>query len=87
LGQAYNFLLVDDDPLFLAVAESVLQSLGQNVAATASDGDDGIAALDQAAPPIDVIILDLNMPRLDGLAFMRAAALSGFRGQIIISSG
>lgn len=87
MGQSYNFLLVDDDPLFLAVAESVLQSLGQNVVATASDGDHGIAALDQAATPIDVIILDLNMPRLDGLAFMRTVALSGFTGQIIISSG
>ena len=87
MDQAYNFLLVDDDPLFLAVAESVLQSLGQNVVATASDGDHGIAALDRAALPVDVIILDLNMPRLDGLAFMRTVALSGFRGQIIISSG
>lgn len=27
------------------------------------------------------------MPKLDGLAFMRAAAHSGFAGQIIISSG
>lgn len=87
MGQVYNFLLIDDDPVFLAVAESVLLSLGQNVAAKASDGDQGIAALDRAEPAIDIIILDLNMPRLDGLAFMRAAAHSGFQGQIIISSG
>lgn len=87
MGQVYNFLLVDDDPVFLAVAESVLQSVGQNVVATASDGDQGIAALDRADPSIDIIILDLNMPRLDGLAFIRAAAHSGFAGQIIISSG
>jgi EAL domain-containing protein (putative c-di-GMP-specific phosphodiesterase class I) len=87
MAQIFNFLLVDDDLVFLAVAESVLVSLGQNVVATASDGDQGIAALDQADPPVDVIVLDLNMPRLDGLAFMRAAAHSGFSGQIIISSG
>lgn len=87
MTKSYNFLLVDDDPVFLAVAETVLQSLGQKVAATASDGDLGMEALGQAEPPIDIIILDLNMPNLDGLAFMRAAAKSGFAGQIIISSG
>jgi EAL domain-containing protein (putative c-di-GMP-specific phosphodiesterase class I) len=87
MDRIYNFLLVDDDPVFLAVAESVLLSLKQNVVGTASDGDRGIAALAKADPPVDLIILDLNMPRLDGLAFMRAAAHAGFKGQIIISSG
>jgi EAL domain-containing protein (putative c-di-GMP-specific phosphodiesterase class I)/ActR/RegA family two-component response regulator len=87
MTQTFNFLLVDDDPVFLAVAETVLQSLGHNVAATATDGERGVGALTQARSPVDMIILDLNMPNLDGLAFMRSAAKSGFAGQIIISSG
>ena len=82
-----NFLLVDDDPIFLAVAEQVIGSLGKHAVSSANDGLAGLEVLKSADHPVDIIILDLNMPRMDGIAFIRAASELGFAGQIIISSG
>ena len=83
----HRFLLVDDDPIFLAIAEMVVASLGSPFVATATDGEQALQVLRETSPAIDVIILDLNMPRLDGLAFLRSASALGFAGQVIISSG
>jgi EAL domain-containing protein (putative c-di-GMP-specific phosphodiesterase class I) len=82
-----RFLVIDDDPIFLAVAESLLLSIGGTTVFCASDGEEGLQALRDAAPAVDMIILDLNMPRLDGLGFLRAVAQTGFAGEIVISSG
>lgn len=80
-------LVVDDDVVFSTVATNVLQALGVTTVLTAHDGEEGIEAVRKAGQPIGLIILDLNMPKLDGLAFMRAISLTGFTGQIIVSSG
>lgn len=82
-----HFLVVDDDPIFLAVAETVLKSLGAFEVSIADDGDSGLDLLRTTDTSIDTIILDLNMPRLDGLAFLRAAADAGYDGDVVISSG
>ena len=83
----FHFLVVDDDPVFRTVAEYVITSLGQHRVSTAGDGMAGLEALKSSMQQVDIIILDLNMPRLDGLAFIRAAVEFGFKGQIVISSG
>ena len=80
-------LVVDDDYVFSTVATNVLNALGVENVLTAHDGEEGIEAVRKAEEPIGLIILDLNMPKLDGLAFMRAISLTGFAGQIIVSSG
>ncbi len=82
-----SFLLVDDDPIFLAVAESVVQSLGDHSVTAVDSAEAGLAAIRAGVADHDFIILDLNMPGLDGLGFMRAAAELGFGGSVIISSG
>lgn len=57
-------LLVDDEETVLAVGTEMLRVLGLQVI-TASDG---IQALEQfkSNPDIDLVILDLTMPRMDG---------------------
>ena len=62
-----RILLVDDSRTILNLLGLVLRQLGYEVA-TARDG---IEALEVAArQPLDLIITDLNMPRMDGLAFI-----------------
>lgn len=85
--QHSRVLLVDDDPVFLAVAEAVVTALGIADVTCASNGADGLECLRSRDPDFSFIILDLNMPELDGLAFMRGAAELGFKGGIIVSSG
>jgi CheY-like chemotaxis protein len=59
-------LVVDDDPQVQHMAERLLTSDGYNVV-TAPNGKDGLARLLEVWP--DVIVLDLDMPVMDGWQF------------------
>lgn len=61
-------MLVDDADVERAAARRVLQHAGY-ATVEAADGLDAIAVLDGSRP--DVILLDLSMPDLDGLALLR----------------
>lgn len=82
-----NCLIVDDDPMYVMVADSILSSLTTGSVAKASNGSAGLEALRACGSKLDVVLLDLNMPDIDGLGFMRAASEAGFDGNILISSG
>jgi DNA-binding response OmpR family regulator len=56
-------LVVDDDPNSLDIVRTFLESRGYTVA-TASDGKEAIAKLDEVQPA--VILLDVMMPGMDG---------------------
>jgi CheY-like chemotaxis protein len=58
-----RILVVDDEPDIVRVVVKIMEARGHQVA-TARDG---LEALDRiAGDPPDVVILDLNLPRLDG---------------------
>lgn len=61
-------LVVDDDEDVLAVEREILGQHGFRVV-TARDGDDALRAMDEEAPL--VVVLDIQMPGLDGRAFAR----------------
>jgi DNA-binding response OmpR family regulator len=58
-------LVVDDDFVVLNFIQDVLAADGHTVD-IASDGDDAVAAARKK--PYDLVILDRNMPRTDGIA-------------------
>ena len=80
-------LVVDDDPIFCAVAAEALNARGVAPVYVAGDGEEGLGVVSRQDQPPGLIILDLNMPKLDGLAFMRELAALGFTGQVLIMSG
>ena len=62
-------LLVDDHPLFLDGLKHLLTSRGVDVVGTARDG---VEALDKARTlHPEIILMDIQMPRLDGLSALR----------------
>ena len=61
-------LIADDDPGIIAVVEAVLVDEGFEVH-SASDGEDALEQIRLVEP--DVILLDLMMPRLDGMEVCR----------------
>jgi two-component system response regulator MprA len=69
-----RILVVDDDP---AVRESLRRSLAFNGydVALAGDGEQALRTL--ADSPADAVVLDVMMPRLDGLATCRALRAAG----------
>jgi DNA-binding NtrC family response regulator len=64
-----NILLVDDDPAFRHVMASELRRLGHTVTAAAS-GEEAVRITPELEP--EVILLDLRLPGIDGLATLQA---------------
>lgn len=61
-------LLVDDSSVIRKVARRILEELGFAIT-EAENGEAALAACRQAMP--DLILLDWNMPVMDGYAFLR----------------
>ncbi len=62
---AKRILIADDEPRYLRLLEANLRTEGYEV----STAQDGMQALDIfSAQPIDLVLLDVMMPRLDGFA-------------------
>jgi len=59
-------LIVDDHPTFRATARMLLEAEGYDVVGEAPDGTSGIACAAQLHP--DLVLLDVNLPDLDGFS-------------------
>ncbi|GAA2350294.1 response regulator transcription factor [Dactylosporangium salmoneum] len=72
MPELVRVLIVDDDPLVRSALTMMLDGApGIEVAAAVADGDEVPAALDRHAA--DVVLMDLRMPRVDGIAATRRA--------------
>jgi two-component system OmpR family response regulator len=65
---AHRILVVDDDPHIREVLAFALAKAGMEID-QAADGEEALARIDGGKP--DLMILDINMPRLDGLELCR----------------
>ena len=77
LSRGLNFLLVDDDNICLFIHRRVLELSGYcRSAHSAGNGRSALEILNHAAtgqaPLPDIIFLDLDMPMMNGIAFMEA---------------
>jgi signal transduction histidine kinase/CheY-like chemotaxis protein len=77
--RAVRVLVADDSEVNLRVAEALLQAEGAEVV-TVGDGDDAVRMV--AAEHFDLVLLDMQMPRMSGPAAARAIrALDGPRAR------
>jgi DNA-binding response OmpR family regulator len=78
-----RILLVDDDPPLLRLVSLALMTEGFQVTAA----EDGLRALEQLeSSDFEVIILDLQMPRMDGRTFYREMRGRGVQTAVLILS-
>ena len=84
VSESRTVLLVDDDPLVLRVAERVLRRAGWTVL-TAGSAEDALEILNGA--PCDLLISDVAMPGMDGVALARLALAHRPELPVILTSG
>jgi DNA-binding NarL/FixJ family response regulator len=85
--RAIRVLIVDDDPLFRLGVAAALADDDQLefILSEAGDGEAALALIASEEP--DVVLLDLNMPRLDGHAVARRLKKHWPHVRVIVLTG
>lgn len=65
-----KIMLIDDSKTMRNIQKSVLTQLGYTQLAEACDGQDALSKVGAFQP--DLILVDWNMPNMDGLSFVKA---------------
>lgn len=82
-----SVLVIDDETFMLNLIGRILDKLDIHDPKMATNGTEALEVLDAADTQPDVILLDLSMPGMDGIEFLRHAAERGFSGGIGLISG
>ncbi|HBX55022.1 EAL domain-containing response regulator [Pseudomonas sp. UBA2684] len=83
--QTLRVLVLEDHAFQRSVAVSALKLLGVATVLDAADGREGLALLDRHGP-VDIVLCDLRMPGMDGLAFLRHASQAGLVRAVMLCS-
>jgi len=82
-----RILLVDDDPFALRLLTRQLKLLGISMVTTSECPVAALSVLTDDPQAFDLVILDLNMPRMDGIEFVREIAWQHYSGAVLFLSG
>jgi CheY-like chemotaxis protein len=79
-----SILIVDDDHRFRGIARRLLESEGFQVVGEAGDGAGALAAARELEP--DVVLLDVQLPDLDGLEVAERLTADGGPAVVLTST-
>ncbi len=80
--EAMRLLIADDHPLFRIGLRAALEKEGFNIVAEASDGDEAVRLVETHQP--DIVILDIRMPRMDGIEACMQLRRKGYNGLVVM---
>src|SRR5689334_1785276 len=66
-GTPYRVLIVDDSMFVTKQIGQILSSEGFDVVGTAADGEAGVEKYKELFPNVDLVTLDITMPKMDGI--------------------
>ena len=85
-GKVLDVLVVDDDELFLRTLEILVEHEdGARVIGAARNGEVALELAERLRP--DVVVMDVDMPVLNGIEATKRILEAGFVRQIVIVSG
>ena len=82
---AVKILVLDDESFMLKLLNRILSNLGYTAVTLCDSGRAALERIVEGAP--DVILLDLNMPEMDGIEFVRHLVDRDYAGSLILVSG
>ncbi len=86
-GEGLRFLVVEDHEFQRRMMVEMLESLGARSVDEAADGYSAIEVAVELEHGFDVIVTDIDMPGMDGMAFIRRLGEAKVRASLIITSG
>ena len=69
-GTSYKVLIVDDSMFVTKQISQILSSEGFDVVGTAKDGQEGLEKYKELYPNVDLVTMDITMPKMDGVTAM-----------------
>jgi DNA-binding NarL/FixJ family response regulator len=84
ISPVLSVLIVDDHPSFRASARRLLEAEGFDVIGEAVDGQSAIAAAQRLQP--DLVLLDVQLPDLDGFEVAARLAALGLPSAVVLTS-
>lgn len=82
-----KILILDDDTFMLKLLTKMLAKQGYTSVSSCDNGQDALKRIDNAETRPDLILLDLNMPDMDGIEFVRYLVDRQYHGDLILVSG
>lgn len=82
-----NVLIADDEKIVLEGLKHIIdwEELGFSICQTASDGEEALDKILSLNP--DLVLIDIRMPKMNGVEVVQAAVEHGYSGKFIILSG
>jgi EAL domain-containing protein (putative c-di-GMP-specific phosphodiesterase class I)/ActR/RegA family two-component response regulator len=84
--EALRVLVLEDHEFQRKIAVNLLKQLGVREVLEAADGREALDRVAGATGRIDVVLVDLRMPGMDGVQFMRAIAQDHLATAVVITS-
>jgi DNA-binding response OmpR family regulator len=81
-----RIMVVEDDPGLLHLYRILLHARGYRVL-TAEDGEEALKTYRRDGAGIDLMIVDLRLPRLDGIAMLARMKSAGMNPRVLVCSG
>ncbi|MEO8837359.1 MAG: EAL domain-containing response regulator [Herbaspirillum sp.] len=82
-----SILVLDDEPFMLKLLVHMLVGLGFTSVTTCDSGSEALQIVSTSINPPKLILLDLQMPEMDGIEFVRKLVEHKYSGTLILVSG
>jgi len=85
-GTPYRVLIVDDSMFVTKQIGQILTSEGFEVAGTATDGVEGVEKYKELYPNVDLVTMDITMPKMDGVSALEQIIAFDPKAKVIMIS-
>jgi EAL domain-containing protein (putative c-di-GMP-specific phosphodiesterase class I)/AmiR/NasT family two-component response regulator len=83
---SFRVLILEDHDFQRTIGVQILERCGALEVLEAADGVSALAQITHGGQPVDVLVCDLSMPGMDGLAFLRHLSETGSKSSVILCS-
>ena len=85
-GKPYKVLLIDDSMFVRKQLNQILTSEGFDIVGQASDGIEGLELFKELHPKVDLVTMDITMPRMDGISCLEKIIAFDSAAKVIMIS-